>query len=57
MIFLILDRKYPFWENRSQMIKSVTSVCLTCLTLLCPIFILTNQLKFLETLHLCRATC
>ena len=47
-IFLILDRKYSFWINWSQMIKSVANLCLTCLTLLCSVFVLTNKLKFLQ---------
>ena len=41
-IFFILDRKYPFWKNWSRIIKAVTSVCLTCLTLSRPVFALTN---------------
>ena len=41
-IFSVLDCKYPFWKNWFQIIKVVICVCLICLTLLCPVFVLTN---------------
>ena len=40
--FSVLERKYRFWKNWFQIVKAVTSVCFTYLTMLCLIFGLTN---------------
>ena len=42
LFFLFWTGNILFGINWSQIIKAVTSVCLTCLTLLCLVFVLTN---------------
>ena len=46
--FSVLNRKYPL--SWFQIMKDLVSVCLTCLTLLCPLFVLTNYLKLKSSL-------